>query len=579
MDKTIRKKFDKLILDGEQSDTDELIELNIQSKTSKVKDDDVTGDKQEAKDIDNKEEKGEFELDGAGAYEHSDPDKLIEVQFVKEKLNPKSKPSKQNDDTEESEIEIAFIGEEQEAKIDIEEEKRVVKSKRVNIKENKDLNQFISNENKKLSDLAKRSKYSIYCEPRNASEHIQNLLSINMKIKQTKYSQEDDQKHMYERYKNLKENNFPVEELKNMLNEAKATLPIKKIQLGISKFFKRKKEINAVEVEDNDDPHQGNSKKRGSIQELFKRKTEVVDFDLEDKQGSSKKKGKQIPESTPETNDLQKLEESSLTSLGVTLKTSLRLSTLADSISEPILRMGEKYDKKLQNFYALDYSYKQNTSTTDNKSKIYNERKQVNQNSKVTKETLEDYCTFMTDINKKATVSGTIFERADLLTSASEKCKEFNDKLCRNLQQGLEFTSVANKTLRKRLQTMDSNLSSKRTEKPGIVSVNSSATWNEKIEELINNENLGKHRGVSLTPEEAVILKRNYDGHKTPMTIQDICYLLNKPSCEGPALAKLVVDNLPILKVTEAGNEYGAFIIFFIKHLQELTSFMMRGFF
>ena len=57
MDKTIRKKFDKLILDGEQSDTDELIELNIQSKSSKVKDDDVTGDKQEAKDIDNKEEK------------------------------------------------------------------------------------------------------------------------------------------------------------------------------------------------------------------------------------------------------------------------------------------------------------------------------------------------------------------------------------------------------------------------------------------------------------------------------------------------------------------------------------------
>ena len=73
MDKTIRKKFDKLILDGEQSDTDELIELNIQSKSSKVKDDDVTGDKQEAKDIDNKEEKWEFELDGAGAYEHSDP--------------------------------------------------------------------------------------------------------------------------------------------------------------------------------------------------------------------------------------------------------------------------------------------------------------------------------------------------------------------------------------------------------------------------------------------------------------------------------------------------------------------------
>ena len=295
-----------------------------------------------------------------------------------------------------------------------------LKEKRVKDCDNEHLKEFIKSENKDLLDIAKRSKFSIYCEPRNASEHIQNLIVIKMKVKQTKFNQEDFQKSLYEKYKDLKTENFPLREMKNLLKEAKDTLPKKEKQLDIKSFFKRKNlDDDKVEQERN-------------------------------------KIGRQEAASTSTNIEYQKSEKSPLTSLGVTLRSSVPLAPLSESISDPIVTLCKKYDVSAQEFFQLDYGYEQNTSHTDSKSKIFRDRIEAKKSIKLTKETLEDYSRMITEVTAESG-NASIFQKAEILANASKQAHKFNDQLCLNLQQGLETLKVVNKTLKKEERLTDGN--------------------------------------------------------------------------------------------------------------------------
>ena len=76
----------------------------------------------------------------------------------------------------------------------------------------KGLHEFIESEKKALKDIA-MSKYSIYSKPQIDSQHVQNIISCSIKIKQTKANQEIFQTSVYQTYHDLKAKSFPRTDL------------------------------------------------------------------------------------------------------------------------------------------------------------------------------------------------------------------------------------------------------------------------------------------------------------------------------------------------------------------------------
>ena len=85
------------------------------------------------------------------------------------------------------------------------------------------------------------SNYSIYSKPQIDSQHVQNIISCSIKIKQTKANQEIFQTSVYQTYHDLKAKSFPRTDLEKLLEKAKQTIPKTK-HLDIKCFFKRKAE-------------------------------------------------------------------------------------------------------------------------------------------------------------------------------------------------------------------------------------------------------------------------------------------------------------------------------------------------
>ena len=102
---------------------------------------------------------------------------------------------------------------------------------------NEDVESFIKKEEKKFQMIATESTYSIYKKPTTSSEHVQNIISATFQKVQTKESQKEYQTKIYGKYHSMKQRNFPLDEMKEMLDEAYGSLPKKNKQIKIESFF------------------------------------------------------------------------------------------------------------------------------------------------------------------------------------------------------------------------------------------------------------------------------------------------------------------------------------------------------
>ena len=142
------------------------------------------------------------------------------------------------------------------------------------------------------------------------------------------------------------------------------------------------------------------------------------------------------------------------------------------------------------------------------------------------------------------------FDKVDIMKTMSDEVKIKEKQLSIDLEKGRESITIANKLLKKRIQTNQSKLEKKKTVEDGIVSQNCSQTWDEMLKKL---EEAKTYHGVELDQEDAYKIKNFIEAYEDSFGIDDILVCLDRPSTEARSLTKLIVENLPVMAITSQG--------------------------
>lgn len=381
-----------------------------------------------------------------------------------------------------------------------------------------DLNDFVTKNKDSLAKIAKLSEYSMYRNPQTPHESVFNLLSTKLKLRDTGGNSYGDgsQEDIYGAYRKLRKEKYPAKKMDNLLEEALNNCPNsivkKKYQSKIGDFFQRKSEVSKM-VEEEDT-------------------IEVV--------------GQEEENEHVET-DIHDTDPKGLEMLGSSL--GLKLKIICEN-SNPIINLLASNMAPLVRRYETEMD-------------IFKKHMKYSKDNSIMSNNIKETATHIEELRGEIASAEKILSTAQLeaeMQPMFSQIKIFGiakEKVDIKLETITQVMTKSKPTLTNTIKLLEKrNYENMRRHKCPVTvnefhTRNSSKSWHECLEELKTKK--PRAFGVSLSYEEyqTVFL---YAKEKSQFNGDELIKVLKREMKDLPGVEKLIVDHLPIIKITLEGK-------------------------